>query len=41
MLNARQTELLKLIVEEYIKNAKPVSSTSLCDIMNCSNELGS
>lgn len=37
MLNARQTELLKLIVEEYIKNAKPVSSTSLCDIMNCSS----
>lgn len=37
MLNARQTELLKLIVEDYIKTARPVSSNALCDIMNCSS----
>ncbi|MEG0825928.1 MAG: heat-inducible transcriptional repressor HrcA [Bacilli bacterium] len=37
MLNQRQEELLKLIVEEYIKNARPVSSKSLCDILNCSS----
>lgn len=37
MLNNRQTELLKLIVEDYIKTAKPVSSKALCDILNCSS----
>ena len=37
MLNSRQTQLLKLIVEDYIKDAKPVSSTSLCDILKCSS----
>lgn len=37
MLNNRQTELLKLIVEDYIKTAKPVSSNALCDILNCSS----
>lgn len=37
MLNNRQTELLKLIVEDYIKTAKPVGSKALCDILNCSS----
>ena len=31
MVNERQKELLKLIVEEYIKTARPVWSKSLCD----------
>lgn len=37
MISKRQEELLKLIVEDYIKTAKPISSKSLCDIMNCSS----
>ena len=37
MLSDRQSELLKLIVEDYIKTARPVSSTALCEIMNCSS----
>lgn len=37
MITERQKELLKLIVEEYIKTVKPVSSKSLCDILNCSS----
>lgn len=37
MLNNRQNELLKLIVEEYVKTVKPVSSKALCDILNCSS----
>lgn len=37
MLNQRQTELFKLIVEDYIKTAKPVSSTSICQNLNCSS----
>src|SRR5574344_1176701 len=45
MLSNRQSELLKLIVEEYIKVAKPISSKSLCKKMRCSsatirNEMG-
>lgn len=36
-MNDRQTELLKLIIEDYIKTARPVSSKSLCEIMNCSS----
>ena len=45
MLSNRQTELLKMIVEEYIKTAKPVGSKSICDRLNCSsatirNEMG-
>lgn len=45
MINERQTMLLKLIVEDYIKTARPVSSKSLCELMNCSsatirNEMG-
>lgn len=37
MINERQVELLKLIIEDYIQTARPVSSKSLCEIMNCSS----
>lgn len=37
MISERQKELLKLIVEDYIKSAKPVSSNSLCEILKCSS----
>lgn len=37
MINERQSELLKLIVEDYIKTARPVSSKSLCEALDCSS----
>lgn len=37
MLGKRQNEMLKIIVEEYIKTAKPVGSKSICDNLNCSS----
>ena len=37
MLTRRQEELLKLIVENYIKTATPVSSKALCKKMKCSS----
>lgn len=37
MLDSRQTELLKLIVEDYAKTAHPVSSKALCEFLNCSS----
>ena len=37
MINERQRELLKLIVEDYIKTARPVGSKSLCDALHCSS----
>ncbi len=37
MLTARQKEILKLIVKEYIKLAHPVSSNLICDTLNCSS----
>lgn len=37
MLSQRRQELLKLIVEEYIKTANPVGSSGLCDKLNCSS----
>ena len=37
MISKRQEELLKLIVEDYIKTARPISSKSLCNIMKCSS----
>ena len=37
VLGKRQNEILKIIVEEYIKNAKPVGSKSICDALNCSS----
>ena len=33
----RQNKILKIIVEEYIKSAKPVGSKSICDVLNCSS----
>ena len=37
MLNKRQADIFKLIVEDYIKTARPVSSKSLCELLNCSS----
>lgn len=37
VVSKRQEELLKLIVEDYIKNARPVGSKALCNIMKCSS----
>ena len=37
MLSERQTELLKLIVEDYIKTANPISSKSLCESLDLSS----
>lgn len=37
MLGKRQNDILKIIVEEYIKTAKPVGSKSICDSLNCSS----
>ena len=36
-MGERQKELLKAIVESYIKNVKPVGSKSLCEKFNCSS----
>ena len=37
MIGKRQSEMLKIIVEEYIKTAKPVGSKSICDNLDCSS----
>ena len=37
MLTERQKEILKIITEEYIKNAKPVSSSMICEQIKCSS----
>ena len=37
MLSDRQNKLFKLIIEDYIKTAKPVSSKSLLEALNCSS----
>lgn len=37
MINEKQKELLKIIIEDYVKTVKPVSSKSLCDILSCSS----
>lgn len=37
MLTERQKEILKIIVLEYIKLAKPVGSNLICDTLNCSS----
>lgn len=37
MLSKRQKEILKMIVEEYIKTAKPVSSSHICKNIKCSS----
>ena len=45
MLTQRQEKLLKIIVEDYIKTARPIGSKAICDELNCSsatvrNEMG-
>ena len=37
VLSGRQESLLKIIVEDYIKSARPISSKSICDLLNCSS----
>ena len=37
MISERQKEILRIIVEEYIKTAKPVSSSHICDELGCSS----
>ena len=37
MITKRQNEILKVIVEEYIKSAKPVSSNHICKKLKCSS----
>lgn len=37
MINERQTKILKLIVEEYIKTARPIGSKAICETLNCSS----
>ena len=37
MLTNRQNKILKLIVEQYIKRAKPVSSNLICKTLKCSS----
>ena len=37
MLDERKKELLKEIVENYVKTVKPVGSKSLCKKLNCSS----
>lgn len=37
MLSKRQKDLLKLIVEDYIKTAHPIGSKSLCEHLHCSS----
>ena len=37
MLGSRQKELLKAIVSEYVKSARPVGSKSLCKKFKCSS----
>lgn len=37
LINDRQKELLKLIVEEHIKTAKPIGSKALCNALKCSS----
>lgn len=37
MLSNRQTKLLKIIVETYIKDVKPIGSKSICQKLRCSS----
>ena len=37
MISDRQKKMLKIIVEDYIKTAKPVSSSHICKELNCSS----
>ena len=37
MISDRQEKLLQLIIEDYIKTARPIGSKSLCEILDCSS----
>ena len=37
MLTDRQNNILRVIVEEYVKTANPVSSSKICKLVNCSS----
>ena len=37
MISEREKKILRIIVEEYIKTAKPVSSSHICKEMKCSS----
>ena len=37
MISERQADLLKVIVEDYIKTARPIGSKSICKKLNCSS----
>ena len=37
MITKRQKDILKFIVEEYVKTVKPVSSNVICEHLNCSS----
>ena len=37
MLTERQNNILRVIVEDYVKEAKPVSSSKICKMVNCSS----
>lgn len=37
MISKRQSDMFKVIVEEYIKTVKPVGSKSICDVLDCSS----
>ena len=37
MITTRQREILKFIVEEYVKTARPISSNVICKELNCSS----
>jgi len=37
VLSERQNNILKYIVEEYIKSAKPISSSQICESLDCSS----
>ena len=37
MLNKRQKEILRIIVEEYVRTAEPVGSKSICERINVSS----
>ncbi len=37
MITERQKNILKYIVEEYVKTVKPVSSSEICKSLNCSS----
>ncbi len=37
MITERQKSILKMIVEEYIKDPVPIGSSAICNILNCSS----